>query len=1259
MCYQTRQRLITVMFSLMVLLLSLLAISIPATATALELTDEEQSWLADHKKIVVGGEVDWAPYDFVADSGRYSGLANDYLKIISKQLGVEVEMVTGPSWNELVEMMRRKEIDILPALYHSKSREEYLHFTTPYMRVTEYIYARDDTQDINNIDDLKGRRVAIVKGFTLETKLSTDYPNIELVTAPTITVAIQKLTLGDVDAFIGDIASTAFNIDINNMQGISPVAPGPYESITVHMGVRHDWPELRDLIQKVLLALPQETHIKIRSRWKATAPKQAAAPSAANLTSEEKQWLGQHPVIRVHNEKDWAPFNYHDQGKPKGLSIDYMNLLVEKLGIKIEYRTGPSWNEFLQQIKAKELDVMLNIVKTEDRLKYLLYTEPYTKNPNVIVSRNDAPIKTIRELNGLTAAFPKGFFYEAVLTRDFPEIKRLPVEDTLASLKAVALGQADAALGEDAVIRHQIAKNFLTNIQVTGEADIGNPDLQNLRIGVRDDWPLLHSAISKAMAQVTPEEMNAINQRWLILGAGEEVAESQFALMNIVVTFVVIVVFIIVATFVLKRFGHGAGDKLIEGRNIQWLITGLVSAFLASVMFVAWLALERMDRQLRDELGENLVTMNNSVKQALSLWKDGRANDVYHLVDDNRLLPVVEALLALPRNRDMLLKSEALSESRKLYHYQNEKIGALGYFIIAPDGISLASSRDGNVGSRNLIVEQQPELMKRVFAGEALFVPPIYSDVALKDATGRLVERAATMFFSAPVFDASGKVIAALTLRFDPVESFSIVSRMGRYGETGEAYAFDRNARLLTESRFKAQLNTVTEHYRDKTQLLSMQLRDPGGDLLEGYQPQKERDQWPLTLMAKEATSGHSGFNADGYRDYRGVPVAGAWSWSEELGIGLATEVDLSEALESYNSMRVLILGALGGISLISLLLAAFAAWIGERSRTRLMVLVEERTEELQESEQRVLTILETAPDSIITITDEGIIESFNPTSENIFGYKADEVIGQNVTVLMPEPHKSEHNDYLKRYLKTGEKRVVDQIREVTGLRKDGSAFPIELKVSEMLIGEKRTFIGMLQDISARKEAEDAVKAAERRSSLLLESASDGIFGVDMEGVLTFINPAGTRLLGFDAEELHGKRIHPLIHHTYSDGTPYPVEKCPMYQAFTTGEQSNTDDEVLWCKDGSRIEVGYSSMPIREDGKLAGAVIVFRDISKRKAIENELQERFDELSRFRRMAVGRELKMIELKKEINKKLQEQGEEPRYKIVSSQQNEEDN
>lgn len=117
-------------------------------------------------------------------------------------------------------------------------------------------------------------------------------------------------------------------------------------------------------------------------------------------------------------------------------------------------------------------------------------------------------------------------------------------------------------------------------------------------------------------------------------------------------------------------------------------------------------------------------------------------------------------------------------------------------------------------------------------------------------------------------------------------------------------------------------------------------------------------------------------------------------------------------------------------------------------------------------------TIIETSPDGIITIDARGAIESFNPASEELFGYRKDEVIGKNIKMLMPEPHQSAHDDYLARYLETGEKRIIGFGREVAGQRKDGTVFPMELAVSELAIGGQTKFAGFIRDITRRRDAE-------------------------------------------------------------------------------------------------------------------------------------------------------------------------------------------
>ena len=167
---------------------------------------------------------------------------------------------------------------------------------------------------------------------------------------------------------------------------------------------------------------------------------------------------------KVHNELKWPPFNYFENGESLGYSIDFMNLIAKKAGLKVEYITGPTWDDFLKMMQDGSLDVMLNIVKTPQRQKYLLYTPPYADNPNAIISKKEKIYNSIESLYGKTVALPKGFFQEEILRTNYPQIKLLPVKNLLESMKAVTFGKADAALGELVVINYLLSEHMMTDL---------------------------------------------------------------------------------------------------------------------------------------------------------------------------------------------------------------------------------------------------------------------------------------------------------------------------------------------------------------------------------------------------------------------------------------------------------------------------------------------------------------------------------------------------------------------------------------------------------------------------------------------------------------------------------------------------------------------------------------------------------------------------------------------------------------------------
>lgn len=179
-------------------------------------------------------------------------------------------------------------------------------------------------------------------------------------------------------------------------------------------------------------------------------------------------------------------------------------------------------------------------------------------------------------------------------------------------------------------------------------------------------------------------------------------------------------------------------------------------------------------------------------------------------------------------------------------------------------------------------------------------------------------------------------------------------------------------------------------------------------------------------------------------------------------------------------------------------------------------------------------------------------------------------------------------------------------IMEIRLVRKDGCKIPMELHA--VLLPNGRVY-GSCRDIAERKLAQRALQDSQENLQRLLNSVAEGIYGVDNDGMCTFVNAAFLRILGYqDASEIVGKLIHEQIHHTREDGVPYPAHECGLYQAFRDKQAIHVDDEVFWRKDGTQVAVEYWSHPVIKGGIVQGAVTTFLDVSERKLAEQQVYQ---------------------------------------------------
>lgn len=272
-----------------------------------------------------------------------------------------------------------------------------------------------------------------------------------------------------------------------------------------------------------------------------------------------------------------------------------------------------------------------------------------------------------------------------------------------------------------------------------------------------------------------------------------------------------------------------------------------------------------------------------------------------------------------------------------------------------------------------------------------------------------------------------------------------------------------------------------------------------------------------------------------------------------------------------------------------------------------LAVKVERAEQSLTESEHRFRSLVESASDAIVVADGKGIIVSWNRAASRLFGYATEEVVGQPLTVLMPARYRQAHEKGLARIEATGESRVIGSVVELHGLRKNGEEFPIELSLATWATGSGRYYSGIIRDISERTKAAQALEQLQRRHTLILTQAGEGIYGLDEKGNTTFVNPSAACMLGYRVEELMGCHMHDVLHHSRPDGTPYPAKDCPIYASIQDGVVYRVNDEVFWRQDGTSFPVEYITTPIREDDRVVGVVIVFRDITDRKKAESALR----------------------------------------------------
>ena len=232
----------------------------------LQLTVSEQKWLNEHPDIRLGIDRSWPPIEFIDQQGKFQGLSAEFIKIITSSLSINMSPVPDLSWEQVIEQAKIKQLDIIPALMYSDERDKFLNFTKPYLKFPFVVFVQDEKGFTTDLDDLNGKTVVVEKSYVTEEYLQKDHPEINLIMVDNTREALEKVSLGLADAYVGNLAVGSYILTTHGINNVKVGGTTPY-NYELRMGVRKDWPELVTILNKFLNTLSNEEKLQIRQKW--------------------------------------------------------------------------------------------------------------------------------------------------------------------------------------------------------------------------------------------------------------------------------------------------------------------------------------------------------------------------------------------------------------------------------------------------------------------------------------------------------------------------------------------------------------------------------------------------------------------------------------------------------------------------------------------------------------------------------------------------------------------------------------------------------------------------------------------------------------------------------------------------------------------------------------------------------------------------------------------------------------------------------
>lgn len=477
------------------------------TLQPLLLDGTDRRWLNERGPLRVGIAIaDYEPIDITSDRNRYQGISADYLSLVSAKLSVPVQVVGFAKREQAVAALLDGTLDILTSANGYEQGFENLAFTQEYMPDRAVVVGRGDDSSLS--PSLKGKRVVVLDGYADADSLHNAYPQSTIILAPTLYTALEALSQGDVDAFIGNEVIVRSYNSLRPYLGLQIRFEGKLAPTGFTFATRKSDPRLLTLMSRALAGLDESVAREVLGRWTVGLGADLLR-QRINFNAIEQRWIRRNPQVIVAASQQ-PPYIYQDiNGRWVGLNVDVLNRISRMSGLQFVYKPMASTQDTLDTLRSGGADMNTTLSENAERKQLLDFTYSYGGNSWVfVVPENQSSKISLQALSGKVLALPARHALEDTIRAEYPQITLRSVKTYDDARRLVESGEAAATIQSEAAAWLYPPGKLKVARSVEGR---WSPD----RFSVVQTQPELLSILNKALEEFPVAEMRAIRVKWL------------------------------------------------------------------------------------------------------------------------------------------------------------------------------------------------------------------------------------------------------------------------------------------------------------------------------------------------------------------------------------------------------------------------------------------------------------------------------------------------------------------------------------------------------------------------------------------------------------------------------------------------------------------------------------------------------------------------------------------------------------------------